>query len=97
MQGEPLHIMYVFSCALLGVVVLSQGLQGYFYGVGDVTQVGILQWPSRILLIIGAGAFAMPGNDVIGMTNNELLVVGAIFTAVGYSLAWFARRTAVHG
>lgn len=97
MQGEPLHIMYVFGCALLGVVVLSQGLQGYFYGVGDVTQMGILQWPSRILLVIGAGAFAMPGNDVIGMTNNELLVVGAIFTAVGYSLAWFGRRTAAHG
>ena len=28
MQGEPMHILYVFGCAMLGVVVLSQGLQG---------------------------------------------------------------------
>lgn len=95
MQGEPLHIMYVFGCALLGVVVLSQGLQGYVYGIGDITQIGALEWPSRILLTLGAGAFAMPGNEVVGMTNNELFVIGTVLTATGFVLAWFGRRMAV--
>ncbi len=95
MQGEPLHIMYVFGCALLGVIVLSQGLQGYVYGIGDITQIGALEWPSRILLTLGAGAFAMPGNEVVGMTNNELFVIGTVLTATGFVLAWFGRRMAV--
>ena len=33
MQGEPLHILTVFGCAILGVVVLSTSLQGYLYGL----------------------------------------------------------------
>ena len=38
MQG--LHILTVFSCAILGVVVLSTSLQGYLYGIGDLTGMG---------------------------------------------------------
>lgn len=92
MQGEPLHILYVFGCAMLGVVVLSQGLQGFIYGIGDITQLGALQWPARALLLLGAFAFAMPGNDIVGMTNTELLIVGAILTAVGVVIAWVGKR-----
>ena len=39
-----------------------------------------MQWPARALLLLGAFAFAMPGNDIVGMTNTELLIVGAILT-----------------
>ncbi|MEC7675290.1 MAG: TRAP transporter fused permease subunit, partial [Pseudomonadota bacterium] len=92
MQGEPLHILYVFGCAMLGVVVLSQGLQGFIYGIGDITQLGALQWPARALLLLGAFAFAMPGNDIVGMTNTELLIVGALLTAVGVVIAWVGKR-----
>lgn len=95
MQGEPMHIIYVTSCALLGVAVLSQGLQGYIYGVGDVTNIGVMQWPVRTLLVIGAGMFAMPGNDIVGMTNTELLIAGAIVTAVAVVLALMTRRSQV--
>jgi hypothetical protein len=77
---------------LLGVAVLSQGLQGYIYRVGDVTNLGALQWPIRVLLVLGAGMFAMPGNDIVGMTNTELLIAGAIVTAAAVALAMFGKR-----
>ena len=97
MQGEPLHILTVFSCAILGVIVLSTSLQGYLYGVGDLTGMGIIQWPIRLALMIGAMAFAMPGNDVIGMDNMQLFIVGLVLTGGGAILAFAARKVTASG
>jgi len=94
MQGEPLHILTVFSCALLGVVVLSASLQGYLYGVGDLTTMGVMQWPVRLALLIGALAFAMPGNDVVGMNNLELFMLGAVLTGGAAAVAFLMRKVA---
>ena len=97
MQGEPLHILTVFSCAILGVIVLSTSLQGYLYGVGDLTGMGIIQWPIRLTLMIGAMAFAMPGNDVIGMDNMQLFIVGLVLTGGGAILAFAVRKVTASG
>ena len=97
MQGEPLHILTVFGCAILGVVVLSTSLQGYLYGIGDLTRMGIVQWPIRLALMIGALAFAMPGNDVIGMDNMQLFITGLVFTGAASILALTARKIIAPG
>ena len=95
MQGEPGHILTVFGFAVLGVVVLSCGLQGYLYGVGDLTKLGVPQWPIRGALLVGAIAFAMPGNDVIGMDNLELCIVGVVFTGAATVVSLILRKFAV--
>ena len=92
MQGEPLHILTVFSCAILGVVVLSTSLQGYLYGVGDLTGMGVIQWPIRLALLIGALSFAMPGNDVVGLGNLELFIIGLVLTGGATLFAVLARK-----
>ena len=92
MQGEPLHILTVFSCAILGVIVLSTSLQGYLYGVGDLTGMGVIQWPIRLALLIGALSFAMPGNDVVGLENLELFIIGLVLTGGATLLAVLARK-----
>ena len=97
MQGEPLHILTVFGCAILGVVVLSTSLQGYLYGIGDLTGMGLTQWPIRLALMIGAMAFAMPGNDVIGMDNMQLFIAGLVFTGAAFVLAFTARKVIAPG
>ena len=97
MQGEPLHILTVFGCAVLGVIVLSTSLQGYLYGVGDLTAMGLVQWPIRLGLMIGALAFAMPGNDVIGMNNMELFIAGTVFTGAATILALTTRKVLAPG
>ena len=97
MQGEPLHILTVFGCAVLGVIVLSTSLQGYLYGVGDLTLMGLVQWPIRFGLMIGALAFAMPGNDVIGMNNMELFIAGIVFTGAAAILALTTKKVLAPG
>jgi TRAP-type uncharacterized transport system fused permease subunit len=97
MQGEPLHILTVFGCAVLGVIVLSTSLQGYLYGVGDLTLMGLVQWPIRFGLMIGALAFAMPGNDVIGMNNMELFIAGIVFTGAATILALTTKKVLAPG
>ncbi len=97
MQGEPLHILTVFGCAVLGVIVLSTSLQGYLYGIGDLTAMGPFQWPIRAALMIGAMAFAMPGNEVVGMTNGELFVTGLFFTCSAAAIGFLALRIAARG
>jgi TRAP transporter 4TM/12TM fusion protein len=92
MQGEASHILLVFSCAVLGVVVLSTALQGYLYGVGDLTKLGLMQWPVRLALLIGALAFAMPGNDVVGLDNLELFIIGAVLTGGASAIAVLLRK-----
>ena len=92
MQGEPLHILTVFGCAILGVIVLSTSLQGYLYGVGDLTGMGVIQWPIRLALLVGALSFAMPGNDVVGLGNLELFIIGLVLTGGATLLAIFARK-----
>jgi TRAP-type uncharacterized transport system fused permease subunit len=92
MQGEPLHILTVFSCAILGVVVLSTSLQGYLYGIGDLTGMGVIQWPIRLALLVGALSFAMPGNDVVGLDNLELFIIGLVMTGGAALLALLAKK-----
>lgn len=92
MQGEPLHILTVFGCAILGVIVLSTSLQGYLYGFGDLTGIGVIQWPIRLALLVGALSFAMPGNDVVGLGNLELFIIGLVLTGGAALLAVLARK-----
>ena len=92
MQGEPLHILTVFGCAILGVIVLSTSLQGYLYGFGDLTGIGVIQWPIRLALLVGALSFAMPGNDVVGLGNLELFIIGLVLTGGATLLAVLARK-----
>ena len=92
MQGEPLHILTVFGCAILGVIVLSTSLQGYLYGVGNLTGMGVIQWPIRLALLVGALSFAMPGNDVVGLGNLELFIIGLVLTGGATLLAVLARK-----
>jgi len=92
MQGEPLHILTVFGCAILGVIVLSTSLQGYLYGFGDLTGIGIIQWPIRLALLVGALSFAMPGNDVVGLGNLDLFIIGLVLTGGATLLALLASK-----
>tara|TARA_Y100001960_G_scaffold77474_1_gene82831 strand:- start:511 stop:1746 length:1236 start_codon:yes stop_codon:yes gene_type:complete len=95
MQGEPLHILTVFSCAIFGVVILSTSLQGYLYGIGDLTGMGVIQWPIRLALLVGALSFAMPGNDVVGLDNLELFIIGLVLTGGAALLALVAKKLSI--
>jgi TRAP transporter 4TM/12TM fusion protein len=92
MDGTPLHILKVTGNAVLGVIILATGLQGYLYGIGNLKTMGLIQWPIRLSLIIGAMACAMPGTPAIGFSNLELLIIGIACTAGAYAIAWLVVK-----
>ncbi|WP_088624388.1 TRAP transporter fused permease subunit [Oceanicola sp. 22II-s10i] len=94
MQGEPLDILVHVFNAVIGVAILSMGLQGYLYGLGSTARLGVLGYPARALLVVGGLAMAVPGDMVLGLSNVELATICAICTLVVYLGAWVMGRTA---
>lgn len=60
-----------------------------FFGRLSDRPIGFL---SRAGLGLGGMALAMPGNDIIGMTNSELAVYAAVLIGAGLVIASFDRR-----
>ncbi len=53
---------------------------------------GLIGWISRGLLAVGGIALAMPGNDMINMTNLELAIWAAVLISIGAGSAFLDRR-----
>jgi len=74
MNGPPLEIFTLFTLCLLGIWILTSGLEGY------LLRVGRLNWWARPLLVIGGFLIALPGDwylTVIG-AMVAMLVTGAV-------------------
>ncbi|MDA0675932.1 MAG: TRAP transporter fused permease subunit [Proteobacteria bacterium] len=90
-KGPIGEIALVLSTAILGIVIISSGLQGYLYGIGTIDR-GITAWPGRILLVLGGLVLALPANErVIGLTHVQINAAAIIIILLGVALCWVAR------
>jgi len=93
-QGPPGEIALVLTTAVIGIVLISSGLQGYLYGVGPLDG-GIAAWPGRVLLVVGGLILALPANPKIyGYTHLEINATAMAVSAAGIVLSWLGRRRA---
>jgi TRAP-type uncharacterized transport system fused permease subunit len=76
--GSPLLILEVLSYAVLGILVLSGGLQGYFIWVG------VIPMPARIFLIISG--------LIIGYPERVSTVVGVVAAALTIGIVFLWKR-----
>jgi TRAP transporter 4TM/12TM fusion protein len=85
--------MYLTVTALIGTAFICGGIQGYQAFVGDLRHAGALEWPLRVLLIIGGLVLATPGGAMIGMSNTamELIALAILVPTVGVAL-FLVRR-----
>jgi TRAP transporter 4TM/12TM fusion protein len=70
MNGPPLEIFTLFTLCLLGIWILTSGLEGYLLKVGN------LKWWARPLLVIGGFLIALPGDwylTIIGMIISAMV------------------------
>jgi TRAP transporter 4TM/12TM fusion protein len=91
-QGTVTEVLVVLSMAVLGIGVISGGLQGYLYGLGAIRDgaVGLL---ARALLVVGGLVLALPGNSVaIGLSHLEINSSAIVLIFAGLALSWVARR-----
>jgi TRAP-type uncharacterized transport system fused permease subunit len=98
-QGPLGEIALVLTTAIIGIVLISSGLQGYLYGVGPLDGSAVA-WPGRVLLVVGGLILALPANPkIFGYTHLEINSTALMVSAAGIILSWLGRRRAdvVHG
>ena len=90
-RGPIEQTALVFTNAMLGIVLVSGGLQGYVLLLGKLCN-GLIGMLTRIALVVGGFILAMPGNKIIGVNNTQLAVVAAILVACGVVLHLIGKR-----
>ncbi|MFM8534869.1 MAG: TRAP transporter permease [Acidimicrobiia bacterium] len=76
--------LYLMVTAIVGILFICGGIQGYQTGVGDLRQAGILEWPLRVLFVVGGLVLATPGGGIMPLSNTEmeLLALGILAPTV---------------
>jgi len=89
-----LEALYLVVTALIGTCFICGGIQGYQAGIGDLRRAGLLEWPLRVLLVVGGLVLATPGGPILGLDNAvmEFLALAILLPAAGAAL-FLVRRT----
>ncbi len=76
--GVPyFEAIYLAVTALVGIAFICGGIQGYLTGIGDLRRVGFLEWPVRILLVLGGLTLATPGGGIMPLSNAQMEILAA--------------------
>jgi hypothetical protein len=83
--------------AAFGTLFICGGIQGYQAFVGDLRGTGALEWPLRILLVIGGFVVATPGGGINPLSQLQITSLGLAILAptVAIALLLIRRQTLV--
>lgn len=93
LKGDWDHVLLTFGNAVIGVVLISGGLQGHLVGIGKLGSGSFLEWPIRALVIAGGLVLALPGGGLIPWSNGILAVTAAAALVPAFALSLWIRRT----
>jgi len=95
LQGPLLEALYLTVTAGIGAIFICGGLQGYQLFIGDLRASGAMEWPLRILLIVGGLVLATPGGGIMPLSNAQMELLGFALLAPTVAVAlWLVRRQA---
>ena len=71
LQGPSpyLEALGLLALAAAGTLFICGGIQGYQPFVGDLRGAGALEWPIRVLLVIGGFVVATPGGGIMPLSQ----------------------------
>ena len=69
------------ALAAFGTLFICGGIQGYQAFVGDLRGAGALEWPLRVLLVIGGFVVATPGGGIMPLSQLQVTVLGLAILA----------------
>jgi TRAP transporter 4TM/12TM fusion protein len=76
----------------LGTLFICGGIQGYQAFVGDLRKAGLLEWPLRVLLIVGGFVLATPGGGIVPISPLQIAGLGLAILAPTVLLALLLVR-----
>ena len=94
LQGQPRFEAHRCSplMAAIGTLFICGGIQGYQAGIGDLRAAGVLEWPLRVLLVIGGFVFATPGGGIMPLSELTISSLGLALIAPAAAIAWLLVR-----
>jgi TRAP transporter 4TM/12TM fusion protein len=75
-----------------GTLFICGGIQGYQSGIGDLSPAGILEWPLRLLLVLGGFVLATPGGGIVPLSQTQMTGLGLVILLPTLLLAWLLVR-----
>jgi hypothetical protein len=78
LQGPSPYLegLGLMTLAGFGTLFICGGIQGYQAFVGDLRGVGALEWPLRVLLVIGGFVVATPGGGIMPLSQIQVTLLG---------------------
>jgi TRAP transporter 4TM/12TM fusion protein len=100
LQGPSPYLagLGLMGLAAFGTLFICGGIQGYQAFVGDLSRSGALEWPLRVLLVIGGFVIATPGGGINPLSQMQITSLGLAILAPTVLVALFLiRRQPVPG
>jgi len=78
LQGDAPYLaaLGLMAMAGIGTLFICGGIQGYQAFVGDLRRAGSLEWPLRVLLVIGGFVIATPGGGIMPISQLQIMMLG---------------------
>jgi TRAP-type uncharacterized transport system fused permease subunit len=95
LQGDAPYLvgLGLMGLAAFGTLFICGGIQGYQVFVGDLRQTGPLEWPLRVLLVVGGFVVATPGGGIMPLSQMQITSLGlAILAPTALVAAFLIRR-----
>jgi TRAP transporter 4TM/12TM fusion protein len=92
LNGPIAEIVILTIRAVAGIIIICGGAQGYMMGIGDLARSGRLEWPLRVLLIVGGMLMVTPGASVLGVTTAALTIAALVVLVPVFAAAWVTMR-----
>ena len=99
LQGPSPYVeaLGLIALAGIGTLFICGGIQGYQAFVGDLRKTGLMEWPLRVLLVIGGFVIATPGGGIMPISEVQIVLLGLaiLIPALVIALALIRRSTLV--
>jgi TRAP transporter 4TM/12TM fusion protein len=76
LQGSYLTALGLMALCAVGILFICGGIQGYQAFVGDLRKAGVLEWPIRVLLVVGGFVIATPGGGINPLSQWQITMAG---------------------
>ena len=92
LQGTLADFVPHIVTAVIGVVLVCGGLQGYISRIGNLRRCGPLEWPVRAALIVGGLMFAAPGGGLMPLSSLQMTLAALAVSCPALAIAWIYSR-----
>jgi TRAP transporter 4TM/12TM fusion protein len=92
LQGSWAQALWLTAKCGIGICFICGGIQGYLLMVGNLQGLGALEWPVRLLLMVGGVLLATPAGPLLPVGAATLLIAAAVCLVLATGLSVFRLR-----